>query len=225
MLRGSTAFVALALIGCAGEISAGDDVDAGAADAAGQVDAPPPGDPLGSFVLTYYWVADEADYPGIADTEVFDADCLLLATVSADFFDALALEGTGRLLDDRVLNYEGACGCATSPCFFEVDAEHPWGSGSMDRPLVPFRSVAVDPLVVPIGARLWIAELDGVAMPGEPPWGGFVHDGCVAADDTGGAIDGAHLDFFAALREAYVDLDGRLALDTVEVTDGGARCP
>jgi 3D (Asp-Asp-Asp) domain-containing protein len=195
-----------------------------AADAAPSVDAGAHGDLLGDFQLTYYWVTAEDDYPGTPDTELYDSDCAVLATVTADFADALALEGTGRLSDGRVLNYWGSCGCPESPCFFEVDADHPWGVGVQNRALVPFRSIAVDSDLIAYGSRVFVAELDGVPMPGDPPWGDFVHDGCVSADDTGGAIVGAHIDFFAGLRACYYELDDLLGLGEVTLYDGGERC-
>lgn len=69
-----------------------------------------------------------------------------------------------------------------------------------------------------------MVELDGVTMPGDPSWGDFVHDGCVSADDTGGAIIGLHIDFFAGLRDCYYDLDDQLGLTEVTLYDGGDRC-
>jgi len=183
-----------------------------------------PGDPLGEFQLTYYWVASEDDYGGEKTAVLYDPDCGEIATVDPEFADALALEGTGRLSDGRLLNYDGACDCPSSPCFFEVDARHPWGYGAEGRALVPFRSVAVDTAVVEIGRTLYLEELDGVSMPGDPSYGAFVHDGCVVADDVGGGIDGQHVDFFAALRPHYLELDGALGLSSVHVRDGGERC-
>lgn len=188
-------------------------------------DAAPPGPELGSFQLTYYWIAAEADFSGPADTEIYESDCAVLATVPEAFADSLAIEGTGRLLDGRLVNYWGSCGCPRSPCYFVVDAEHPWGVGAQNRALVPFRSVAVDTDILDIGQPLWIAELDGMTMPGEAPWGAFAHDGCVVADDVGGGITGQHVDFFVALRPHYLTLDGQLGLDAVTLHDGGARCP
>lgn len=193
-------------------------------------DAPPgmPGPPLGDFKLTYYYVTEESNWVGdggIDDTALYDLQCNLLAMVPAGFARSLAIEGTGQLTDGRVLNYSGACSCATSPCYHFVDEDHPWGSGAGDRPLVPFRSVAVDRAVLTIGQWYWVAELDGILMPGTPPVGGFVHDGCVSADDTGGGVDGQHIDFFSALRRYYLALDGELGLDTVTLYEGGGRCP
>jgi 3D (Asp-Asp-Asp) domain-containing protein len=191
----------------------------------GPPDAGGPGPVLGSFKLTYYYVAAEADYTGTKDTALYEPGCSVLAVVPSEYAHAVIIEGTGMLDDGQVFNYAGACACALSPCFHFVDAEHPWGTGSGGRALVPFRSIAVDDAVLTIGARYYIAELDGVAMPGAPPTGGFVHDGCVSADDTGGDILGMHIDFFVPVRTDYLALDAKLGLGAVTLQDGGARCP
>jgi 3D (Asp-Asp-Asp) domain-containing protein len=214
----------LFLVGCTGEIGAPQGPDAGTPDAVPTADVLSPGDELGSFQLTYYWVTTEEEFTGTADTDIFDSSCGLLATVTAAFADSLSLEGTGRLTDGRLLNVDGTCACAYSPCFVEVDDAHPWGYGVQSRALVPFRSVAVDRDVIPYGTRLYLAEMDGVMMPGDEPWGDFLHDGCVSADDTGGGIDGTHVDFFAALRVHYRTLDGELGLDRITVFAGGSLC-
>jgi 3D (Asp-Asp-Asp) domain-containing protein len=183
---------------------------------------------LGRFRLTYYYVTDEADYLDGSpdDTALYDVQCNELSRVPEAFESSLAIEGTGRLSDGRVLNYSGGCACATSPCYHFVDAEHPWGSGSGNRALVPFRSLAVDRDVLVIGRKYWVAELDGVLMPGggDEGIGGFEHDGCVSADDTGGGIGGMHVDFFAGLIAYYLELDGYLELNEVTLYEGGARC-
>jgi 3D (Asp-Asp-Asp) domain-containing protein len=188
-------------------------------------DAAPPGATRGSFKLTYYWVTAEDDFTAAADTQLFDSSCALLDTVPAAFADSLDTEGTGRLVDGRVINTTGPCNCGRSPCYDPVDTQHPWGTGVQNRALIPFRTIAVDPKVIPYGTPLYIEELDGVVMPGDSPWGGFVHDGCVIAGDTGGAIIGTHIDFFSGLKSGYTALDAKLALKTVTIHDGGARCP
>lgn len=232
MLR--LAILALALAACGGEVDSsgtgpdgggggGGDSDGGRSGADARRGDPGPA--LGSFELTYYWVAYQGDYAGAADTDLFDPDCAVLATVSADFADAIELEGTGRLVDGRLLNVAGACDCPRSPCFIEADADHPWGYGTQDRALVPFRSIAVDPAVIEYGTGLYLPALDGVAMPGEAPWGDFAHDGCAVAADTGGGIDGMHIDFFVGTRGSYQALDGELGLSETEVNEGGERCP
>jgi 3D (Asp-Asp-Asp) domain-containing protein len=85
-------------------------------------------------------------------------------------------------------------------CFSLVDqTEAPYGHGSHDNPLRPFRSVAVDVTVVPFWTKLYIPALVGMTMPDEndlDPNSPFVHDGCVVAEDEGSSITGKHLDFF-----------------------------
>jgi 3D (Asp-Asp-Asp) domain-containing protein len=218
----AAAVLVLIVAACGG--SSGDAPDAGPGGDA--TPRPDPGASLGAFTLTYYWITAEDEFPGAADTAIYDdAACTVLATVPSDFADSLDIEGTGRLADGRVINVSGGCGCARSPCYVEVDADHPWGYGVQDRALEPYRSFAVDRDVIEYGTTLWVAELDGVAMPGDPPWGGFVHDGCVIAADTGGGIVGMHVDWFVGLRASYQALDDVLGLNDVTVHDGGARCP
>ncbi len=184
-----------------------------------------PGALLGDFQLTYYWVTTEDEFTGPKNTDLFDSSCNLLATVPAAFESSLALEGTGRLSDGRLLNVDGSCSCPTSPCYIEADANHPWGYGVQGKALVPFRSFAVDKSEIPYGTPLYVPELDGLSMPGDAPWGAFVHDGCVSADDTGGGIVGKHVDWFVALKVHYQSLDGDLGLGSVTVHEGGTRCP
>lgn len=235
------------MAGCTGEVTGSvDDVDASpeTADAAMSADARPvpdapagmqdgapdaepggtPGPLLGTYKLTYYYVTDEASYTGARDTAIYEPGCALLAMVTAAFSRSLAIEGTGRLDDGRVVNYTGSCGCPTSPCYRAVDAAHPWGSGAGGRALVPFRSVAVDRNVLMIGRKYYVEEFDGVQMPGDGTIGAFVHDGCVSADDTGGGIDGQHIDFFSALRGYYLTLDRQLGLANVTLREGGTKC-
>jgi hypothetical protein len=49
----------------------------------------------------------------------------------------------------------------------------------------------VDPRLIPIGATVYVPELVGIQLPD-----GNYHDGCLRADDMGGAIKNAKLDFF-----------------------------
>ncbi len=226
-MRTLAIMLAVVLVACAADDAVGPDAsdDASALpDAAVDPDADltPHGALRGSFQLTYYWVAYEGDHAGVADAPLYDDSCAVLVTVSTAFASAISLEGTGRLLDGRLLNVSGSCGCSARPCFMEADAAHPWGYGVQNRALEPFRSIAVDRDVIAYGTGLYLAELDGVLMSGDAPWGQFVHDGCVVAADTGGGIVGEHVDFFVGLRQAYRDLDAALGLDDITIHDGGA---
>lgn len=184
-----------------------------------------PGRARGRFEITYYWMAHERDRRGPRDTRIYTTNCKSIARVSRAFAARLGLEGTGMLRDGRIVNVAGACECASSPCFFVVSEDTKrWGVGVSDRPLSPFRSVAVDPSMVSIGTKLYIPELDGLTMPGVAPWGGFVHDGCVIADDRGGAVAGKQLDFFMVRRPYYQAFHRRHRIQKVSVFDGGDRC-
>lgn len=61
--------------------------------------------------------------------------------------------------------------------------------------LVPFRSIAVDPTVVPLGTSLFIPDARGVTVT-LPNGESVAHDGYFFAADRGGAIKGNHIDVF-----------------------------
>jgi 3D (Asp-Asp-Asp) domain-containing protein len=150
-------------------------------------------------------LATTAELP--APVTLYESDhCQAIADVSREFASQLAIQGTGKLHDGRVLNIWGACKCGHSPCFRVT--KNQWGSAGSGRPLQPFRTVAVDPRVVKLGTLLYVPLLEGRTMPGRAPWGGFVHDGCVVADDTGGHIDGNRLDLFVGRKGYFIGLSG-----------------
>lgn len=210
---------------------------------------PPEARTLGEFQLTFYYVASEdevdpaprrraandnaGDDASLAASQpdlvpVYDRRCRPLASVSRAFAAQLTMQGTGRLLDGRVLNVAAPCDCPRTPCFHVLPSHRKWGMGGSGQPLEPFRTVAVDPRRVKLGSLLYVPELDGVRMPGPAPIGGFVHDGCVVAGDTGGGVQGAQLDLFVARRAYYKGLARRGGSHgwarRVEVLDGAERC-
>lgn len=70
----------------------------------------PPQDPSAyrRFRLTSYCIADQADYPtGSVVVPIYDPSGKKLAECSPRFFAKMSLEGTGRLLDGRLLNVAG----------------------------------------------------------------------------------------------------------------------
>lgn len=166
---------------------------------------------------------------GVPDlVPLYDKKCGVMANVSRPFAAQLALQGTGRLRDGRVLNVAGKCSCPRTPCFHVLPPHRKWGMGGSGQPLEPFRTVAVDPKKIKLGSLLYVPVLDGVRMPGRSPVGGFIHDGCVVAGDTGGGIQGAQLDLFVA-RRAYVHGLARRGgshgwMKKVDVLDGSTRC-
>jgi 3D (Asp-Asp-Asp) domain-containing protein len=183
---------------------------------------PEPDRKLGSFKLSYYWMPSEES--GRRSVSLYTKSCKRIAKVSRPFSKKLQLEGGGKLLDGRVLIYAGKCSCSGTPCYKVAHQSHEWGTGVQDRPLSPFRSVAVDPSRVSIGTVMYVPELDGLTMPGHDPYGGFIHDGCVVADDRGGGIRGRQIDLFAAKQIHYSALNRRHRLKKVTVFQGGERC-
>ncbi len=178
------------------------------------------GKPMGEFHMTYYWIAAETKR---GQQPIVDKRCKRIAKVTKHFKRRLTLEGSGKLKDGRLVTTAGGCKCGT-PCFWVADEKYPWGLGVAQRPLAPFRSIAVDPKRIKIGTSLYVAELDGLTMPGAGKTGGFVHDGCVVADDRGGGVRGRQIDFFAAQRGHYRNFFKRHKINTVTVFEGGERC-
>jgi 3D (Asp-Asp-Asp) domain-containing protein len=61
--------------------------------------------------------------------------------------------------------------------------------------LVPYRTIAVDPNVLPYGSVIYVPAARGAAMV-LPTGETFSHDGYFFAGDTGGAIKRNHIDVF-----------------------------
>ena len=161
------------------------------------------------WALRFYWLALEGDYQDRENTsvpksgrgaavplntwvELYTQEGYYFGRVPERFAWALRLEGSGLMMDGRVVNYKGPCKFGYGTCFEQLDiGVHPFGRGAGQRPLIPFKSVAVDKSVIPIGEPLYIPEFDGLQLPD-----GSIHDGCVRADDTGGGIKKRKMDFF-----------------------------
>jgi 3D (Asp-Asp-Asp) domain-containing protein len=152
--------------------------------------------------------------------------CEPIADVSREFASQLALQGTGELHDGRIVNIWGTCNCKRTPCFMITKAQ--WGTAGTGKPLQPFRTVAVDPKLVKLGSLLYIPLLEGRTMPGRRPWGGYVHDGCVVADDTGGHILGKRIDLFVGRKAYFLGMSGsggrHAWARNVPVFDGNSIC-
>jgi 3D (Asp-Asp-Asp) domain-containing protein len=151
------------------------------------------------FRLSFYWLAYESEYANEQyDTPLYTKHGYYIGKFPSAFVFELKLEGSGILRDGRVLNYDGDCNYGIGTCFKTLSlAEHPLGAGVQGRRLEPFRSIAVDPRYIPIGGTVYVPELAGALMPD-----GTRHDGCLRADDMGGAIKEHKLDFFV---ESYLN--------------------
>ncbi|MBK9030725.1 MAG: hypothetical protein IPL61_05195 [Myxococcales bacterium] len=205
--------------------------------------------PIARFQMTFYFIIHEAEMeaprpandntsdevslaaigaaPAPELVPLKDQACVPLAHVTKAFAGQVMMQGTGKLRDGRMVNVATRCKCGR-PCFHLVSPQRQWGTGGSGRALVPFRSVAVDPAVVKMGSLLYIPALDGMRMPGPAGVGGFVHDGCVVAVDTGGGIDGHQLDLFVGRRAYYKAMSKRGGSHSwsksIEVWHGEGRC-
>ena len=127
---------------------------------------PPGSSDAGTFGLTAYALAQEREFDG----ELTQAPCGVTDDFPDDFLfgTGVAMQGSGRTADGRILAWRGEClvetGCART------------ASGECAR---PGHTVAVDPEFIPLGAEIWI---DGL--------------GNRVAQDTGGRIRGARIDLF-----------------------------
>lgn len=76
-----------------------------------------------------------------------------------------------------------------------------FGDGVSGYELVPYRTIATDPAVIPTGSAVYLPSARGV----EVRVGGrtVVHDGWFFAADVGGAIRGVHIDTFTGTHRRH----------------------
>jgi 3D (Asp-Asp-Asp) domain-containing protein len=109
-----------------------------------------------------------------------------------------------------------------------MKVNHALGCGSRNHPLVPFRTIAVDPAKIPIESVVYVPELRGRAF--RHNGREYVHDGYLFAGDRGGAIKGAHIDVFMVdgaagpLEDLFASSDARtFAAHVVSKNHASAR--
>jgi len=90
---------------------------------------------------------------------------------------------------------------------------HPLGCGVRNLPLMPFRTIAVDPATIPLESVIFVPELRGRRFTLNDRE--FIHDGYLFAGDRGGAIKGRHIDVFMVddhfepLEDLFASTDSR----------------
>ncbi|MGI0488410.1 3D domain-containing protein [Pantanalinema rosaneae CENA516] len=70
-----------------------------------------------------------------------------------------------------------------------------YGRGAKGVELVPYRTIAVDPTLIPFGSVVYIPQANGQVIT-LPSGQQVIHDGYFYAADTGSAIVGNHIDVF-----------------------------
>lgn len=165
------------------------------------------GEHLPALRATLYYTALEDDYPE-GDTAAFrDRDGGVLKRASPQFLSAAEIEGSARFTDGTVLNYASVDGPDIR--WFEVDT--PYGLDARGCELVPFRSAAVDPDVIPLGTLLFIKETVGMVLPG-----GAHHDGIWLASDTGNGIVGDRIDLYLGQGLAQMTIPQTHSIDHLQ---------
>jgi 3D (Asp-Asp-Asp) domain-containing protein len=172
--------------------------------------------------LTLYYLAEQA-CGDASEVDVPTCDGATLVRASKRFLDAAKMQGSARLCDGRVINIKRL----HPACFAAIGASYPWGATASGRPAEPYRSIAVDPAVLTLGRWYYAPEFDGLELPSlGPSLPATKHDGCVRADDRGGGVHGAHVDWFVGSHAALSALAGFAAGRELTVYDAEAigRC-
>jgi 3D (Asp-Asp-Asp) domain-containing protein len=137
---------------------------------------------------THYYVVLESLYASKPkDAVVRDMKDNVIAKVSSDFKKAADVEGTARLIDGRLINFAGSKKREVR----WIVTTAPYGLGVRHCELTPYRVVAIDPKVIPLGSLIKIRETVGMKLPD-----GSIHDGYWYAYDIGGAILKDRIDLF-----------------------------
>jgi 3D (Asp-Asp-Asp) domain-containing protein len=158
---------------------------------------------------TWYHVPRLTHDPGGAAINGMDGRALGPRLSQKDWCSA-ALEGTALVVmpdgDEVMINYAGLGRSRQVDCrryypkLGKVGrsrfrrAQGRYGDGAAGA-LVPYRTLAVDPRVVPLGTVLYVPAARGVAIT-LPDGSTAQHDGWFYAADRGGAIKGNHVDVF-----------------------------
>jgi 3D (Asp-Asp-Asp) domain-containing protein len=126
--------------------------------------------------LTFYYIADTTS----GNIPIISRSNKIIDYVSKVSYDSLVMEGSGRLPNGKLVNFSGEK--ITHPSFGSLwkFSEVSHATGKAGKKLIPFKSIAVDPAVFPLGSTVYITELDQQ----------------FSADDTGEAIKGNHIDLF-----------------------------
>lgn len=101
--------------------------------------------------------------------------------------------GVGSMQTDCTGYFRGKHRATGRVKFMEVD--NAWGYGVRNYSLIPYRTIAVDPRVIPYGSVVFIPDAVGKEITLSDGTS-FTHDGYFFAGDTGGAIKNNQIDVF-----------------------------
>lgn len=137
---------------------------------------------LGRFKITFYWYVEEDQYSGKRNTPLYTTDHKLLGYFPAEFVKDFRIESCALLSDGRMISYlKQANRCQI--------VDEPLGTNGFT--LMPLKSIAVDPAVIPMGSTVFIPEAVDV-----PIGNNTFHNGVFKAHDIGSAIKGNRIDVY-----------------------------
>lgn len=160
---------------------------------------------IGQLGPSFYWVAIEAKDGLPRDKDVKDMNGNVLYKMSQKNYKSLHLEGTGKLLNGKIINWAGKVKLPDGTEEYRYrwcGKNAPYGYGFEDRILIPFRTIAVDPSVVPLDSLVFIPAARGAVLPD-----GTLHDGYFHALDIGSAIINRRIDVFTAYGDQSAPFD------------------
>jgi 3D (Asp-Asp-Asp) domain-containing protein len=172
------------------------------------------GTSLGTFRNTYYDFPSEKDFNG-DKVKLMSASCAPIAEVPHSFYDAVCVQGSGKLAAGATVSFaKRDCACALECartgqkiCFEQLDATRfPFGRGASGVAIRPLVSVAADSRVLPLGTIIYVQEFDGMTLPGDVA----PHDGCFIVEDRGGAVKGEHIDIFTGTPDVTREVNKKL---------------
>jgi 3D (Asp-Asp-Asp) domain-containing protein len=137
---------------------------------------------LGNFLLTHYTFALESDPVNAHSPKVHAPGLPHDKKYRQSFLGTdhgVGMQGTGLAEDGHYIKWAG-------------NGQYAYGVGGAAGPPEAWKTVAVDPKVIPLGSHLEIETYKG--------------KGIFEARDTGGSIDGHHIDVFAGaipIKQAY----------------------
>jgi hypothetical protein len=164
--------------------------------------------PVRLWATVYYLLdADPVEQDGVPLRNMTDE--VIGPSLAERTWCAAAIEGSVRI-DGATYNYAGVRDPRQADCSHRPServrwtiSRFPYGTGSRNNPLVPYKTVACDLGTVrgsepwlngvypPFGTRIFIPEAVGTELPD-----GRTHDGIFTCGDIGGAITGNHIDVF-----------------------------
>jgi 3D (Asp-Asp-Asp) domain-containing protein len=144
----------------------------------------------GKFKVTFYWIVEEKDYSGKRDTPLYLENGKLLGYFPRKFVDDLKKESCAELNDGRKISYLKKVNRV------RIVNKYLGYGGYI---ITPFKSVAIDTSIIPLGSKLYIPQLAKIDQ------AFFVannlEDPCIVyAHDIGSLVKNYHIDFFVGYK-------------------------